>query len=82
MPILKKENVILQEEDAGKIKELKLYGYEEVKKEDLLPKKEEKSLNKLNKDEIKAKLAELEIEFDKDANKDVLLQQLQEASSN
>lgn len=81
MPILKKENVILQEEDAGKIKELKLYGYEEVNKEDLLPKKEEKPLNKLNKDEIKAKLAELEIEFDEGANKDVLLQQLQEASS-
>lgn len=29
--ILKKDNVVLQEEDKGRIEELKLNGYEEVK---------------------------------------------------
>nr|MDH3162302.1 hypothetical protein [Bacillus licheniformis] len=39
MAILRKENVILREDDTGKIEELKFQGYEEIKEEDLKPKK-------------------------------------------
>ncbi|NPC91217.1 hypothetical protein HOO54_02845 [Bacillus sp. WMMC1349] len=47
MAILKKENVILREEEVGKINELKLEGYEEVEVAELRP---EKGTNK-KKDE-------------------------------
>ncbi|WP_158077365.1 hypothetical protein [Caenibacillus caldisaponilyticus] len=42
MAILRKENVILREDNAAKIKELKTLGYEEVTEEDLKPKKSNK----------------------------------------
>ncbi|MDA1477272.1 hypothetical protein PJ311_18435 [Bacillus sp. CLL-7-23] len=47
MAILKKENVMLREEEAGKINELKLEGYEEVTEAEL---RTEKGTNK-KKDE-------------------------------
>ncbi len=40
MAILKKENVILEEKDAGKIAELELNGYEIITEAELKPKKE------------------------------------------
>lgn len=46
MAILRKENVIIHEENKGKIQELKLRGYEEVKEEDLKPKKNTKASSK------------------------------------
>ena len=39
MAILRKENVILEEDDKGKIEELKLLGYEEITEKDLKPSK-------------------------------------------
>lgn len=51
--LLKKENVILREEDKGKINELKLAGYEEIKEEDL-----KKEAEKANKSVEKAKKEE------------------------
>ena len=40
MAILRKENVILEEEDKGKIAELEANGYEVITLADLKPKKE------------------------------------------
>ncbi|MBU5327633.1 hypothetical protein OIO07_11785 [Bacillus paralicheniformis] len=50
MAILRKENVILREDDAGKIAELKFQGYEEIKEEDLKPKKGSKKQEKVEKE--------------------------------
>lgn len=38
--LLRKENVIIREENKGKIEELKLNGYKEITEADLKPKKE------------------------------------------
>lgn len=51
--LLKKENAILRENDKGKIEELKLAGYKEVKEEDL-----KKEAEKANKAAEKAKKEE------------------------
>ena len=40
MAILRKENVILEEKDEGKIKELEANGYEVIPAAELKPKKE------------------------------------------
>lgn len=44
--LLRKENVILREENKGKIEELKLSGYEEIKESDLKPKESKKASSK------------------------------------
>lgn len=49
MAIFKKENVILRESDNGRIKELLVRGFEEVKEEDLKPKKAAKKEGKEGK---------------------------------
>ncbi|WP_161491007.1 hypothetical protein [Anoxybacillus sp. UARK-01] len=46
MAILRKENVILRENNEAKIKELKAAGYEEVTEDDLKPKKATKAPSK------------------------------------
>lgn len=64
MATLRKENVTLQEDDNGKIKELKLQGFKEIDKEGNFIEKEEpneelEALKKENKS-LKSKITKLE----------------------
>ena len=68
-------------EDKWTIGWFKNKGYEVEEKEETEEPIENKPIDKLTKDEIKAKLDELEVEYDTGANKDALVEKLEEALS-